>query len=71
VKLRDLIGTNPLVSLPDLPRTRKLLSKPNLFLIVQDPFLTETAAIADVVLPAAIWGEKVGTVPDVFAYPLT
>lgn len=52
-------GTNPLVSLPNLSRIRRLLSKPNLFLVVQDPFLTETAAIADVVLPTAIWGEKV------------
>jgi predicted molibdopterin-dependent oxidoreductase YjgC len=28
---------------------------------VQDAFLTETAELADVVLPAAIWGEKTGT----------
>ena len=29
--------------------------------MVQDAFLTETARLADVVLPAAIWGEKTGT----------
>src|SRR2546421_7657938 len=52
--------TNPLVSLPDLPQARKLLTKPNLFVICQDIFMTETAAIADVVLPAAMWGEKTG-----------
>jgi anaerobic selenocysteine-containing dehydrogenase len=49
-------GTNPLVSLPNLHRTRNLLTKPDLFVVVQDIFLTETAAIADVVLPAAQWG---------------
>jgi anaerobic selenocysteine-containing dehydrogenase len=32
-----------------------------LFVVVTDAFMTETAALADVVLPAAIWGEKTGT----------
>ncbi|MCJ1247944.1 hypothetical protein MMC30_005159 [Trapelia coarctata] len=53
-------GTNPLVSLPNLPRVRELLTKPNLFVICQDIFMTETASIADVILPAAMWGEKTG-----------
>src|SRR4051794_14347213 len=54
-------GTNPAVSLPELGRIRSLLSQERLFLVVQDLFLTETAALADVVLPAATWGEKTGT----------
>jgi anaerobic selenocysteine-containing dehydrogenase len=54
-------GTNPAVSLPDLARVRALLANERLFLVVQDAFLTETAALADIVLPAAIWGEKTGT----------
>lgn len=58
-------GTNPLVSLPNLPRTRALLTRPDLFVVVQDIFLTETAAIADVVLPAAQWGEKTGCFTNV------
>lgn len=58
-------GTNPLVSLPNLPRVRELLTKPELFVVCQDIFLTETAAIADVVLPAAQWGEKTGTFTNV------
>lgn len=58
-------GTNPLVSLPHLYRVRDLLTKPDLFLVVQDIFLTETAAIADVVLPAAQWGEKTGCFTNV------
>ncbi len=54
-------GTNPAVSLPELHRIRSILQQDRLFLVVSDAFLTETAALADVVLPAAIWGEKVGT----------
>ena len=46
-------GTNPAVSLPELRRIRSILSQQRLFLVVQDLFLTETAALADVVSPAA------------------
>lgn len=54
-------ATNPAVSLPELSRIRRILAKPEVFVVVQDLFLTETAALADVVLPAAGWGEKTGT----------
>jgi anaerobic selenocysteine-containing dehydrogenase len=54
-------ATNPAVSMPELPRIRDILAKPELFLVVQDLYLTETAQAADVVLPAAGWGEKTGT----------
>jgi ferredoxin-nitrate reductase len=54
-------ATNPAVSLPELPRIREILEKEDLFVVVQDIFLTETAQCADVVLPAATWGEKSGT----------
>jgi anaerobic selenocysteine-containing dehydrogenase len=54
-------GTNPAVSLPELDRIRSVLADERLFLIVQDLFATETTAYADVVLPAATWGEKLGT----------
>jgi ferredoxin-nitrate reductase len=53
--------TNPAVSLPELRRIRSILSQQRLFVVVSDAFLTETAQLADVVLPAAIWGEKTGT----------
>jgi predicted molibdopterin-dependent oxidoreductase YjgC len=56
-----VVGTNPAVSLPELHRIRKVLGMDGLFLVVSDPFRTETAEYADVVLPAAIWGEKTGT----------
>lgn len=61
IKMLWISATNPAVSMPDLGRMRKLLQKEDLFLIVQDAFMTETAQYADVVLPAAIWGEKTGT----------
>ena len=54
-------ATNPAVSMPELHRIRDILAKPELFLVVQDMYLTETAQLADVVLPAAAWGEKTGT----------
>ena len=58
-------GTNPAVSLPELPRIRSILAQERLFLVVQDIFLSETAQLADVVLPAATWGEKTGTFTNV------
>jgi len=54
-------ATNPAVSLPELGRIRSILADERLFLVVQDIFMNETAAFADVVLPAATWGEKLGT----------
>lgn len=61
IKLLWIMATNPAVSLPELHRIRKILRTDGLFVVVQDAFLTETAKLADVVLPAAIWGEKIGT----------
>lgn len=61
IRLLWVSGTNPSVSLPELGRIRSVLSQERLFLVVQDLFLTETAQLADVVLPAATWGEKTGT----------
>jgi ferredoxin-nitrate reductase len=54
-------ATNPAVSLPDLSRVRRILGAEPSMVVVQDLFLTETARLADVVLPAAAWGEKTGT----------
>jgi anaerobic selenocysteine-containing dehydrogenase len=65
IKLLWITATNPAVSLPDLSRIRRVLARPELFVVVQDLFLTETAALADVVLPAATWGEKTGTFTNV------
>jgi anaerobic selenocysteine-containing dehydrogenase len=56
-----IIGTNPAVSLPDIGRIRSILAQHRLFVVVSDAFLNETAELADVVLPTALWGEKTGT----------
>ncbi|UTI66108.1 molybdopterin-dependent oxidoreductase [Paraconexibacter antarcticus] len=53
-------ATNPAVSLPELARIRAILGQERLFVVAQDIFPTETTALADVVLPAATWGEKTG-----------
>ena len=60
IRMLWIIATNPAVSLPELARIREICDNDNLFLVVQDAWLTETAELADVVLPAAIWGEKTG-----------
>ncbi|MEU8180703.1 molybdopterin-dependent oxidoreductase [Micromonospora sp. NPDC049044] len=65
IKLLWITATNPAVSLPDLSRIRRILAKPDLLVVVQDLFRTETAELADVVLPAATWGEKTGTFTSV------
>lgn len=60
IKMLWISATNPAVSMPELARIRKILQQEDLFVIVQDAFSTETTELADVVLPAAIWGEKTG-----------
>ncbi len=60
LKALYLIGENSVLSEPNANHIRKALSSLD-FLIVQDIFLTETAELADVVLPAASFAEKDGT----------
>jgi len=56
-----VIGTNPIVSFPNLGVLQQSLETLE-FLVVQDGFHpTPTSELADLVLPAAIWGEKDGT----------
>jgi len=60
LKALYVIGENPLVSDPDLNHCEKSLANLD-FLVVQDIFLTETAKLADVVLPSTCYAEKDGT----------
>jgi formate dehydrogenase major subunit len=63
IKGMYIMGENPAMSDPDLNHAREALAKLE-HLVVQDIFLTETAAYADVVLPASAWPEKDGTVTN-------
>ena len=59
-----IAATNPAVSLPDLERAKAALMR-SPFTIYQDAYYpTETAAFAHVLLPAASWGEKTGTMTN-------
>jgi len=55
-----VMGENPAMSDPDAGHARQALAKLE-HLVVQDIFLTETAMLADVVLPASAFAEKTGT----------
>ncbi|RDJ03568.1 NADH-quinone oxidoreductase subunit NuoG [Rhizobium grahamii] len=55
-----ITGSDPLLSYPDRTFVERALGAADL-LIVQDAFLTDTAGLADVVLPAATYGEESGT----------
>jgi formate dehydrogenase major subunit len=63
VKGMYIMGENPAMSDPDVDHARAALARLE-HLVVQDIFLTETAFHADVVLPAAAWPEKTGTVTN-------
>jgi formate dehydrogenase major subunit len=58
-----IMGENPAMSDPDLNHARHALASLS-HLVVQDIFMTETAWLADVVLPASAWPEKTGTVSN-------
>ncbi|MGA0570080.1 formate dehydrogenase subunit alpha [Variovorax sp. VNK109] len=58
-----IMGENPAMSDPDLHHARHALASLQ-HLVVQDIFMTETAWLADVVLPASAWPEKTGTVSN-------
>ena len=58
-----IMGENPAMSDPDLNHARHALASLE-HLVVQDIFMTETAWLADVVLPASAWPEKTGSVSN-------
>lgn len=60
IKAMYIMGENPMLSDPDLNHVREALENLD-FLVVQDIFLSETAKLADVVLPAASFAERGGT----------
>jgi len=56
--------TNPLLTLPDLQKTAEALKRPDLFLVVQDCTMSQTAQMANLVLPSFSWGEKEGSMTN-------
>jgi predicted molibdopterin-dependent oxidoreductase YjgC len=60
IKAYFVMGENPMMSEPDLRHARHIMESLD-FILVQDIFMNETAAYADVILPAASFAEKTGT----------
>ncbi|HEV2929673.1 MAG TPA: molybdopterin-dependent oxidoreductase, partial [Propionibacteriaceae bacterium] len=63
VRVLLLMASNPVVSAPDVNRVRERLGALDL-LVVSDIFCSETAELADVVLPCAQWAEEEGTMTN-------
>ncbi|MBZ0106560.1 MAG: molybdopterin-dependent oxidoreductase [Sulfuricella denitrificans] len=64
IKAVWIVCTNPALSMPDQGRVREALEKAE-FVILQEAYRhTETSPYADLLLPAASWGEKEGTVTN-------
>ena len=63
IKAMYIMGENPAMSDPDQQHARAALANLDI-LVVQDIFMTETAAFADVILPASAFPEKDGTVTN-------
>ncbi|ROS01813.1 nitrate reductase (quinol-dependent) catalytic subunit [Sinobacterium caligoides] len=64
IKALWIIATNPMTSMPNLPRIRKTLEKLE-FMVVQDGYRdAETTQYSHVYLPAAVWGEKEGVLTN-------
>jgi assimilatory nitrate reductase catalytic subunit len=64
IKAVWIMATNPVVSLPDANRVREALKRCELVVLSDCVADTDTAALAHVLLPAATWGEKDGTVTN-------
>jgi formate dehydrogenase major subunit len=67
VKGMYIMGENPAMSDPDADHAREALAKLDM-LVVQDIFLTETAYLADVILPASSFAEKTGSFTNTDRY---
>lgn len=63
VRAMFVMGSNPVVSAPDAGRVRERFESLDL-LVVSELFLSETAALADIVLPTAHWAEEEGTMTN-------
>jgi len=65
IKALWVMGTNPVVSLPDADRVREALKRLDLFVVSENVLSNDTVAVGPhVLLPAEAWGEKSGTVTN-------
>jgi assimilatory nitrate reductase catalytic subunit len=64
IKAVWIMATNPVVSLPDADRAREALRRCELVVVSDCMAHTDTTALAHVLLPAAAWGERDGTVTN-------
>lgn len=64
IKAVWIMGTNPVVSMPDANSVRAALLECELVVVSDCTQHTDTTACADILLPAAGWGEKDGTVTN-------
>ncbi|MGP1255758.1 MAG: nitrate reductase [Kiloniellales bacterium] len=64
IKALWIMGTNPAVSLPDADRVRRAIRECSFVVVSDVEQCTDTAELADVLLPATAWGEKGGTVTN-------
>jgi assimilatory nitrate reductase catalytic subunit len=64
IKAIWIMATNPVVSLPQADRVREALERCELVVVSDTASSTDTTALAQVLLPAAAWGEKDGTVTN-------
>ena len=64
IKAIWIMATNPVVSLPDADKVKDALKKCELVVVSECEENTDTTALADILLPAAAWGEKDGMVTN-------
>lgn len=64
IKAIWIIATNPVVSLPDADKVCRALEECPLVVVSEVSATSDTAAFADILLPATAWGEKTGTVTN-------
>jgi len=64
IKAIWIIATNPVVTLPNADKVRQAIENCELVIVSECEHKTETAARADILLPALAWGEKCGTVTN-------
>lgn len=64
IKVIWIMGTNPVVSMPDANRVKLALAKAEMVIVSEAMSATDTLSFADIALPASTWSEKQGTVTN-------